>query len=216
MLLTDLVDRFPSNPDYRFALSAAYAMGRPDRRRLDEAELTANLSRLQKAEDLLDQLRRDYPSVPQYLEAQMQVFRHTGTLHDGNGDFEQALVTYRRAVKLAQSSSPDALTSDTVMSVSEVYFRLAELLQLESERNPDRKEVFLEEAKTHLNANARLIEQTSDPTKDIGRIARLARTYKHLAEISRELGDEASAKSAIEKMKQMTSHAASIQEPRVE
>jgi tetratricopeptide (TPR) repeat protein len=203
-LLTGLVERFPNNPDYRFALSAAYAWGRPDTRRLGDSKIDAYLKRLLFAEGLLAELRRDHPSVPQYLAAQMQLFRHICMIHKGTGNNDDALKTYRRAVKIFQDSSADALTPETVMAASEVYYRMVELLQRESRRDPEKRDELLKEARSHLETNAKLFEQTANPSVDFGRLMRLTGIYKQFAEEFRDLGDDASAESVMEILKQAT------------
>lgn len=213
VLLSDLVDRFPSNPDYRFALTASYVMSRPSGRRVDDEDVRTKLDDLQKSEDLLGQLRRDYPSVPQYLAAQMQLFRHICMVHKSNRDYDQALQTYRRAANIAQDSSPDALTVEAALAVSELYYRFVELLRQEARRHPEQRDALLQEAKTHLETNLQLFEQHADPNADLGRRLTFTGICKELAQISRELGDEDSANWAIEKIRQVTNRSTDFRTP---
>ena len=162
---------------------------------MSESEVKEYIQRFEKSADLLRELRRDHPSVPEYLAAQMRLFDRIGFLYQRMNDTESAIKVYREAVAAHRSSSADAKTVDTDIPAIEARDDLVDLLLRESRKKPDDQQALLREALASLQDCAALLAgQATDrqvgPPNDPRRIMERLRIDHQMIEIAKQLGDD--------------------------
>lgn len=204
-LLEDLVARYPQNPDYRFTLSTVYTtglyrFGPPP----SEDELANIETRALTASKLLDELHRDHPGVPDYVQSQLGVRRGLAMLFSRAGRFDDAEVHFQEAIRLYDlMGKPGAADFGGIMwatiTRNSYIDMLLEQFRRANEAGGDPHPERLVEARQNLQT---WIEETKPiADADPRHHGLVGFSYKRLAALNAELGDEASATVATESMK---------------
>ena len=207
-LLQALIAQYPRNPDYRFTLSEVYSTRRADDPNAQASELAAIEQRQLQALKLLEELHREHPNVPDYLVSQIKVRHNLGAWNKRFEKLGAAAEHLRQALQLQEplTQAHPTLSSNVIrtMLLRETYADVLVRLAGEESR------ADATAGRTHLLAAAEQWQQSEAMLKGItGKDERFQRMldhrlgvcYRKLAEIHRELGDEAAA-SAFEKQAQ--------------
>jgi tetratricopeptide (TPR) repeat protein len=101
-LLRQLVKEFPGAPDYRLDLCEALGRPGPPPRPDEAGEDDRNAERLGQAVSLSDQLRMQYPNVPEYTAAHARCLEALGGFLLRGGQPAEAEKRYRQAVDLQE------------------------------------------------------------------------------------------------------------------
>jgi len=198
-LLRDLVEQYPSVPDYRFDLIMASTHGPPGfGQRFGGSEKGNPQSKALCLEALThaEELAKAYPTVPAYKFALAQALQKVGGIHQAGGEAEQAETLLRRAsevLALLIEESPDVM----VYRVSLVHTNLSLADLLRESRRP-------EEARDAIRQSIRTVQEL-DQEPIGGRMKQriLSRLYQLLHQVLTESGDEEGARKLSEKIAEL-------------
>ena len=208
-LLEQLVARYPRNPDYRFTLSTVYTTGLrefgPPPSTDDLAEIE---DRASKALELLDQLHRDHPSVPDYVMSEVEVHRGLGMRLGQANRIEDAQLHFNEAFRLHDElNESERADIGHIMHANFSRISYAGMLVAhyrktkETSGEPDHE--WLLEAREQLRT---CIEKTKPFAGiDSRHHGFIGFPYKLLYTVSIELGDEQGAAEAEQAMKKYLS-----------
>jgi len=202
-LLKSLVKQFPANPDYRFTLSKVYAeglfSGRPGQEELAATEQQGNA-----ALQLLEDLHRNHPSVPDYLVSQIGIHHSMAMLESRFGNFEKAAPHYLEAIKLSETlgqSHPDDLGRKAWLNfIHQSYSHmLVEQFKAQQKNGEATDSELLTKARGQIEESQTLLRPLVD--KDPRLRGLLGLSYKLLSETYSLTGDKENADRARETMK---------------
>jgi tetratricopeptide (TPR) repeat protein len=210
-LLEDLVARYPQNPDYRFTLSTVYSSGlRKFGPPPSEDELAITEKRALTALKLLDDLHRDHPGVPDYVQSQLNVHRGLAMLFSRAGRFDDAQSHFQEAIQLFESlNKSEASGSGRVVDIGGMMGAMftrqwyADMLlgrfRKVKEADGDARPEWLLQAREQIQACIDTMKPFAD--SDPRHRGFLGEPYKRLVAVNSELGDEAAAAAATDNMK---------------
>ena len=102
-ILTSLVERFPANPDFRFALATVYATPTPDDRVRSSVDRREDITRLLSSQSILRELQREHPNVPEYVTSDAKASERLGKLYSRIFEFDQAIVYLEAGLKTQET-----------------------------------------------------------------------------------------------------------------
>lgn len=204
-LLEDLVTRYPQNPDYRFTLSTVYTTGlyrfwTPP----SEDELANIETRALTASKLLDDLHRDHPGVPDYVQSQLGVRSGLAMLFSRAGRFEDAQLHYQDAIRMYDSlNAPESSMLSRMANLTRHSYAdmLLKHYRKVKEAGGEAQPEWLIQARELLQVSLDKVKPLADAGLDPGLRVYVGYLYKGLAKVAVELGDEAATASATESMK---------------
>ncbi|HRX77761.1 MAG TPA: tetratricopeptide repeat protein, partial [Pirellulaceae bacterium] len=203
-LLEDLVARYPQNPDYRFTLSTVYVKGLRDFWTRPSAEELADIeARATTALELLHELHRDHPGVPEYVMSELEVRRSLANRLRDAGRFEDARPHFKAAIALFDSlSESEASDGGNIMRAAITTNFYADMLLEQyrkvKEAGGEPPVESISEAREVLQSwvNEMRPHADSDPRYYMA----VGFSYKRLAAIFTELGDSEAAATATHDM----------------
>ena len=203
-LLEDLVARYPQNPDYRFTLSTFYVKGLRDFWTRPSAEELAEIkTRATTALELLEELHRDHPGVPEYVMSELEVHRGLAYRLRAAGRHQEAEPHFLAAIQLYDSLG-ESEVSDARSILNAAVTRnfyadtLFERFQNEKEAGQQPRVKWLLDARENLQSWVDKMTPYAD--SDPRQYFAVGFSYKRLAAIYSELGDEEAAATATAHM----------------
>jgi serine/threonine-protein kinase len=176
----DLVREAPQNNDHRMSLNEAlWARARLllDRGtdRLDEAERMAD-----EALSLAEELQKQYPEFPDYLERQAYAHDLRGDIYDLRGQFDLAESEHTKARELADGllkSDPESMSCHALMS--DLLLDLAApIAEGRKKGDPHSALALVDEAERHLGAAMRHNDRDPDGREIASRAERLRKALR--------------------------------------
>lgn len=203
-LLEDLVARYPQNPDYRFTLSTVYVKRLREFWTRPTAEELADIkTRATTALALLQELHRDHPGVPEYALSELEVHRSLASRLHAAGRHQEAELHFLAAIQLYDSLGEFEL-SDSFNIMRAAFTRnlyadsLLEQFRKAKEAGEEPRVEWLLKARENLQTWVDRLASYADA--DPRHYMAVGFSYKRLATICSELGDEAAAAEATASM----------------
>jgi len=211
-ILSSLIDRFPANPDYQFALATVYATPTPDDDERSRVDRSNEITRLLEAHSILTKLQREHPNVPEYAAKDAKASERLGKLYSRNFEFDKG-VTHLEAGLATQESLAQRHPTVRVYAMRLFLMRrtYADVLRTQydwrSQEDSEQAALLLVKARDQLAAalpeSTEFIQRSGDMRMKRFFAYGLIRNLDSIGEICALLGDTAGALAAKASAKQL-------------